>query len=108
MFLKLDGRVENKNNRDYLEKVHSSILERLRYLDSAPSVQMQEIPPDIAKYMDAAELSLDENDELKYGQTDAADIRHPDRHASNNEFFDDEVDQDSLALEQVETVETTD
>ena len=47
LFPKLDGRVENKNNRDYLEKVHSSILERLRYLDSAPSVQMQVIPPDI-------------------------------------------------------------
>lgn len=43
----LDGRLENKNSRKYLESVKQEILEQLRYLNYAPSVQMQEIPPDI-------------------------------------------------------------
>jgi histone deacetylase HOS2 len=43
----LDGRIDNKNSKKYLESVKQDILEQLRYLAYAPSVQMQEIPPDI-------------------------------------------------------------
>lgn len=41
------GRYENKNTRKSLELATSRVLEQLRYLTGAPSVQMQEIPPDI-------------------------------------------------------------
>lgn len=43
----LDGRIDNKNSKKYLESVKQEVLEQLRYLTYAPSVQMQEIPPDI-------------------------------------------------------------
>lgn len=43
----LDGRFDNKNSKKYLESVKQVVLEQLRYLTAAPSVQMQEIPPDI-------------------------------------------------------------
>lgn len=42
------GRVENQNSKASLEKIRVQILEQLRYLHGAPSVQMQEIPPDLA------------------------------------------------------------
>jgi len=42
-----DGRYENKNSRKYLETVRQRIMEQLRYLGSAPGVQMQEVPPDL-------------------------------------------------------------
>ncbi|TIB69415.1 hypothetical protein E3P77_00578 [Wallemia ichthyophaga] len=94
-------KVDNQNSKAGLERLVRGCREQLRYLNGAPSVQMQEIPPDIARFMDAAELGVDERDELQWGQTAASDTKHPDSHASNNEFFDDEVDQDALALEQV-------
>ncbi|PWN28375.1 putative HOS2-putative histone deacetylase [Jaminaea rosea] len=39
------GRVENQNTRASLEKIRVKIMEELRYLHGAPSVQMQELPP---------------------------------------------------------------
>lgn len=44
----LEGRIDNKNSKKYLEAVKEYILEHLRDLNYAPSVQMSEIPPDIA------------------------------------------------------------
>ncbi|KAF3934238.1 hypothetical protein ABW20_dc0110098 [Dactylellina cionopaga] len=38
---------ENKNTRKHLELARQKVLEQLRWLKGAPSVQMQEIPPDI-------------------------------------------------------------
>ncbi|AOA62555.1 Histone deacetylase [Komagataella phaffii CBS 7435] len=43
----LGDRIENKNTRKYLESVRIRVMEQLRYLNGAPSVAMQEIPPDI-------------------------------------------------------------
>ena len=42
------GRVENQNSKASLEKIRVQILEQLRYLHGAPSVQMHELPPDLA------------------------------------------------------------
>lgn len=42
-----NGRFENKNSRDYLWSLIVKIREQLRYLQGAPSVQMQTIPPDL-------------------------------------------------------------
>lgn len=58
LFPKLDGRIENQNTREYLENVHSNILERLRYLDSAPSVQMQVIPPDLEGHTEDTDQAI--------------------------------------------------
>ncbi|KTW31928.1 histone deacetylase HOS2 [Pneumocystis jirovecii RU7] len=41
---KITSRVENKNNRKYLENLRMHVVEQLRYLNGAPSVMMQEIP----------------------------------------------------------------
>jgi len=40
--------VENLNTREYLTKCRNIILENLRYLEAAPSVAFQDVPPDWA------------------------------------------------------------
>jgi hypothetical protein len=45
------------NSRSYLEKCKTIILENLRFLDAAPSVQFQYVPPDIAIREAEAEVS---------------------------------------------------
>jgi len=46
---------ENKNTRKHLEMARQKILEQLRYLKGAPSVQMQEIPPDLGGFNEDVE-----------------------------------------------------
>lgn len=43
----LEGRIDNKNLKKYLELVKTTILEQIRQLGHAPLVQMQQVPPDI-------------------------------------------------------------
>ncbi|PWW79147.1 histone deacetylase [Tuber magnatum] len=45
--LSKEGKYENKNTKKYLESMRVKIMEHLRFLDGAPSVQLQEIPPDL-------------------------------------------------------------
>lgn len=52
------GRYENKNDRVYLESVVMGIQEQLRYLQGAPSVQMQHIPPDLGSFRDDLEREV--------------------------------------------------
>lgn len=64
----LEGRIDNKNSKKYLESVKLEILEQLRYLTHAPSVQMQEIPPDITGLTEEEEeiikdLNLENDDD---------------------------------------------
>ncbi|ORX62948.1 histone deacetylase [Hesseltinella vesiculosa] len=59
----LSGHVENQNDIQYLTKVRERVLEQLRYLDGAPSIQMQEIPPDIQGFLDGDEQLQDEEDD---------------------------------------------
>ena len=54
----LGGKIKNKNTREYLENIRCHALENLRYLDSAPSVSMQEIPPDIQNMDDDEEDAI--------------------------------------------------
>ncbi|CAH6721116.1 probable histone deacetylase Hos2p [[Candida] jaroonii] len=49
----LEGRIDNKNTKKYLENLKSEILEQVRFLDYAPSVQMEKIP----------DMSLNEDEE---------------------------------------------
>ncbi|CUM65430.1 uncharacterized protein PRCAT00003069001 [Priceomyces carsonii] len=65
----LDGRFDNKNTKKYLESVTQTILEQLRYLNHAPSVQMNEIPPDLTGLTEEEENVIkelnEENDETR-------------------------------------------
>lgn len=77
--------MENMNTPDYLDKLKQRIYENLRTLQGAPSVQFQDVPPDMT--------FSDEEDE------DDPDSRESQRaqdrrvlHAS--EFYDDDFDQD--------------
>lgn len=40
-----DSRIKNMNSPEYLAGIHRLIIENLRHLPGAPSVQMQELPP---------------------------------------------------------------
>lgn len=52
--------LENQNSREYLDKVKSKVLEQLRQLEGAPSVQMRHMPPSF--WSEAAETDTDEDD----------------------------------------------
>jgi len=38
--------MENANSKSYLDKCRAVLLENLRFLEAAPSVQFQHVPPD--------------------------------------------------------------
>lgn len=59
----LEGRIDNKNPKKYLEAVTQAILEQVRYLDYAPSVQMREVPPDITGLTEDEEKAIREMNE---------------------------------------------
>lgn len=70
--------MDNQNTRTYLEGVKAQVLENLRALQGAPSVQMAQMPP--------ALHSDDEPDDEPDARSD------PHRHAS--EAFENDQDQD--------------
>ncbi|WRT65432.1 uncharacterized protein IL334_002375 [Kwoniella shivajii] len=56
----LTGKIQNLNTRQSLERIRITIREKLRYLNGAPSVQMQEIPPDLMGFLNNEEQNQDE------------------------------------------------
>ena len=60
IFPSLDStnRYENKNSKAYLEGVVMGIKEQLKYMEGSPSVQMQQIPPDLAGLRDDLERQV--------------------------------------------------
>ncbi|KAG2139064.1 hypothetical protein DEU56DRAFT_944730 [Suillus clintonianus] len=90
----LTGRVENQNSPVSLQRITISIRNKLRYLQGAPSVAMQEIPPDLEGWLADEERKQDEIDEER--GTALAGERRIDRSMARNEFFegDNDVDQD--------------
>jgi len=76
--------MENSNSKQYLEKLRIKIMENLRALNAAPSVQMQEMPPtDFDSESDDDDADPDERP-----MQAAADARQ-----ASNEMYDDEQDQ---------------
>ena len=77
----------NLNSREELEKTKIKVLQTLSQLTHAPSVQMQQIPPDwyIVNYEQEVQSDLDlrmtQKDQDKYVEAE-------------NEFYDDDKDQD--------------
>lgn len=57
LFPSLSGmnRFDNKNSDEYLQSVRMGITEQLRYQEGNPSVQLQDIPPDLAGYREDLE-----------------------------------------------------
>jgi acetoin utilization deacetylase AcuC-like enzyme len=90
----LTGRVENQNSPASLQRITISIRNKLRYLQGAPSVAMQEIPPDLEGWLADEERKQEEIDEER--GTALAGERRSDRSIARNEFFEGEndVDQD--------------
>ncbi|KAI5290423.1 histone deacetylase [Ascosphaera acerosa] len=73
-------KIENKNTKQYLEELRVHVLEQLRYIKGAPSVQMAVIPPDVAGIRRDVEEALEEErraleevaEEREAGQRSAA------------------------------------
>lgn len=77
-FTKTD--IDDQNSRDYVEKLKIKVMENLRCLNAAPSVQMQEVPPTY--------FGSDDEDERD------ADARpRMDRREGDGEYYDDDKDQ---------------
>lgn len=71
------GGKENRNPKKYLENVKIRVLEQLRMLNGAPSVQMNEIPPDFRKLSPEEEAELDElNQQERWLQDSKDQARH--------------------------------
>ncbi|KAJ7778800.1 histone deacetylase, partial [Mycena maculata] len=59
----LTGKVDNQNSPASLQRITISIKNKLRYLQGAPSIAMQEIPPDIQGFLHDEERTAEEIDE---------------------------------------------
>lgn len=90
----LTGKVDNQNSPASLQRITTSIRTKLRYLQGAPSIAMQEIPPDIQGFLWDEERSAEERDEER--GTRYAGEERSDRSMARNEYFDGDgdVDQD--------------
>ncbi|CAG8470808.1 5292_t:CDS:2 [Acaulospora colombiana] len=86
----LVGKVENQNTKSDLQKLAQQVLEHLKALEGAPSVQMQEIPTEKTKE------AKNKDEELADSREDAnADYRYRRRLIwHDNEYFDGENDHD--------------
>ena len=55
------GKLENKNTKPYLDSIVQAVMEELRYIKGAPSVQMSVIPPDIMGIRDEVDREIEED-----------------------------------------------
>lgn len=62
-------KIENHNTQQYLEQMYQSLSENLRMLPNAPSVQMQEIPPDYFRVLPTDEEKVCLNSEYIYNSS---------------------------------------
>ncbi|EFI28465.1 histone deacetylase-3 [Coprinopsis cinerea okayama7 len=89
----LTGKVDNQNSPASLQRIQIAIKTKLRYLQGAPSVQMQEIPPDLQGLMASENRTAEEKDEER-GTGQAGERRNPGRSATRNEYYDGDGDND--------------
>lgn len=95
--------IPNQNSRTYLETLRKRVSEHLRLLQGAPSVQMQEIPPDLLGVVEGT-LMDDMDREMEAMERDAEQDRHQEdavrqredekRREHESEYFDNERDQE--------------
>jgi len=79
-------RQENANSKQYLELIVKHVVENLKFLEHAPSVQLQDVPPDALKLENIEEPNPDVRISL---------LEEDKRIEPDNEFFDGEKDQDT-------------
>lgn len=92
----LTGRVDNQNTPASLQRITVSIRNKLRYLQGAPSVAMQEIPPDLQGLLEDEDRNQEEKDEEMNGTKNAGETRpEPTTNVLVNEFYDGEHDVDA-------------
>ncbi|CAH7690083.1 hypothetical protein PPACK8108_LOCUS25322 [Phakopsora pachyrhizi] len=63
LHVNLVSKADNSNSKKTLESLRISILERLRYMHGAPSVQMQQIPPSLSQWLEDEEEILEKERE---------------------------------------------
>lgn len=88
----LTGKVDNQNSPTSLQRITVNIRNKLRYLQGAPSVAMQEIPPDLQGLLPDGNRTAEEKDEER--GTGQAGERRLDRSTARNEFYDSDRDND--------------
>lgn len=88
----LTGKVDNQNTASSLKRITMTIRNKLRFLQGAPSVAMQEIPPDLQGLLDDEERNAEEHDEEK-GTGRAGESRN-DQHTGRAELYDGDDDND--------------
>lgn len=62
----VSSKIENQNARPYLESIKQAVIENLRVLPNAPSVQMQQVPPDML----SMEVAMENNPDERESQND--------------------------------------
>lgn len=88
--------MENANSPEYLEKIKNQLIENLRRTAHAPSVQMQDVPPDFPQTLTEEEeaelndLDDDENKDMRMTQRQWEKQREPENEYedSDNEELD--------------------
>lgn len=81
----IPSRIDNANTKQYLDTIRQTVIESLKVVAHAPSVQMQDVQPDILDYEPSEELDPD----IRNHQNDLDNRIDP-----INEFYDGERDQD--------------
>ena len=86
--------MHNKNDREFLDGIKTTIFQQLSALDHAPSVQMHEVPPDLFDH--------EVYDARREAEVDP-DVRVPEKDQDRlvqpaNEFFDDDMDADGSSI----------
>jgi len=83
----MSGNFSNQNSKSYVDSIRQTVFDHLKFVQSAPSVQMQDTPPDIFSFeLDNEDDNLDERPET--GKREA-----------NNEFYNGDHDVDKTNTE---------
>jgi histone deacetylase 3 len=101
--------IENLNPRPFLDRIRQRVLEHIRLLRGAPSVQMQQIPPDVSCVFDEGEESIeqlymdDESSEerrIRRERLRTKESVYEEKWISvDNEYFDHDKDQEHICEE---------
>ena len=62
----VSSKIENQNPRPYLEGIKQAVVENLRMLPNAPSVQMQQVPPDML----SMEITMETNPDKRQSRSE--------------------------------------
>jgi hypothetical protein len=95
----VDPNHENVNTRHYLDSIRQQCAEYLRFLNGAPSVQMQEIPPDSFRFMETGQW-VDQAEDSRPDERQPDDYLNAPRRdkelstMDEREFYEDDRDND--------------